>query len=85
MSELTSALKATLKEVMPFQDTDAWEIDTLLLGAIPEFDSMAIVSLIGTIEDHFDIQVQDDELSAEIFTSFGSLLNWLQQKLSDED
>jgi acyl carrier protein len=85
MSELSNALKASLKEIMPFQDTLSWNMETPILGAVPEFDSMAIVSLIGIMEDHFDIQVQDDELSADIFMSFGNLLDWLKQKLADEE
>ncbi|HNE02438.1 MAG TPA: acyl carrier protein [Plasticicumulans sp.] len=47
--------------------------DTLLLGSIPEFDSMAVVSLITAIEDRFGIAIDDDELIADTFASAGSL------------
>lgn len=49
------------------------EPDTLLLGSIPEFDSMAVVSLITAIEDRYGIAIDDDELSADTFASAGSL------------
>ncbi|TCO80995.1 phosphopantetheine binding protein [Plasticicumulans lactativorans] len=47
--------------------------DTVLLGGIPEFDSMAVVSLIAAIEDTFGVTVDDDEISADIFETAGTL------------
>ena len=37
--------------------------DTPLLGAVPELDSMAVVSLIGGLEERFGIAVDDVLLS----------------------
>jgi acyl carrier protein len=36
-----------------------------LLGSIPELDSMAVVSLLAALEEHFGITVNDDDISAE--------------------
>jgi len=47
--------------------------DSPLLGAIPELDSMAVVSVITALEEAFDIAVQDDDISAEVFETLGSL------------
>jgi acyl carrier protein len=44
-----------------------------LLGAMPEFDSMAVVSIITAFEDEFGIVVDDDEVTAEVFETIGSL------------
>ena len=52
-----------------------------LLGAIPEFDSMAVVTVITMIEDEFGITVDDDELSAEVFETLGSLERFVSGKL----
>ncbi len=56
--------------------------ETHLLGSLPELDSMAVVSLIAALEDHFGIVVNDDEINAEIFTTLGSLGNFITQKLA---
>lgn len=54
-----------------------------LLGAIPELDSMAIVGIITSIEEHFGITFDDDELDAEVFETVGTLRNQIIAKLED--
>jgi acyl carrier protein len=51
-----------------------------LLGDIPEFDSMAVVSVITMIEEEFGITVDDDELSAEVFETLDSLTRFVAGK-----
>jgi acyl carrier protein len=53
-----------------------------LLGGIPEFDSMAVVTVITMMEDEFGITVNDDELSAEVFETVGTLTRFLEGKLA---
>lgn len=55
--------------------------ETSLLGAIPEFDSMAVVSIITGLEDRFGFAVDDDEIDAEVFETVGSLVAFVEQKL----
>ncbi len=52
-----------------------------LLGAVPELDSIAVVSLITALEEHFDITVADDEISAAAFETLGSLTRFIEGKL----
>ncbi len=59
----------------------AFADDTPLLGAIPELDSMAVVSLIGAIEERFGFTVDDDELSGATFATVGSLTEFVGSKL----
>jgi|UniRef100_A0A486XQS9 acyl carrier protein len=54
--------------------------DTPLLGAIPEFDSMAVIAVLTELEEQLGIQINDDEISAELFESFGQLHNFVIQK-----
>lgn len=56
------------------------EPDTPLLGNIPELDSMAVAMLVTSIEDHFDVFIDDDEISAETFETFGSLCEFVDSK-----
>ena len=62
-----------LKNIIPNYEDDFWHADTELFGAIAEFDSMALVTLIGEIEDHFDITLDDEDITAENFFSVTAL------------
>lgn len=63
-------------------DAAEWSRETPLLGHIPELDSMAVVSVITGIEEEFDIVIEDDEISADIFESLGSLTDFVAAKLN---
>jgi acyl carrier protein len=54
-----------------------------LLGALPELDSMAVVSILTALEEHFGFTVDDDEISAETFATLGSLTEFVDQKLKN--
>ena len=73
-TQQTSAQLITLlMAIIPSYEDDFWHAETELFGAIAEFDSMALVTLIGEIEEHFDIALDDDDISAENFASVASL------------
>ena len=55
--------------------------DTPLLGAIPELDSMAVVSLITAFEEQLGVVVDDDEIDGETFGTVGTLVDFVQGKL----
>jgi acyl carrier protein len=56
--------------------------DTALLGAIPELDSMAVVSLITALEDQFGMVVDDDDIDGSTFATVGSLSDFVSSKLA---
>ncbi|RFP19480.1 MULTISPECIES: acyl carrier protein [unclassified Duganella] len=56
--------------------------DTLLLGSVPELDSMAVVNLIMALEQQFGISVDDDEINARHFFTVGTLAAFVQGKLA---
>ena len=51
-----------------------------LLGSLPELDSMAVVSLIGALEERFGISVDDDDISASTFETLASLAAFVEAK-----
>ncbi len=53
--------------------------DTQLLGNLPELDSMTVAGLIAAIEEDFDIFVEEDEVGAEDFETFGSLCDFVER------
>ncbi|WOG28454.1 acyl carrier protein [Endozoicomonas sp. 8E] len=71
-------LKTILAEVLEV-DTQAFDKETQLLGALPEFDSMAVVGVITAMEESFGINVADDDIDATIFETVGSLLSYIDQ------
>lgn len=56
--------------------------ETLLLGAIPELDSMAVVTLLTTLEEQFGLVVDDDDIDGDTFASVGSLVDYVSSKLA---
>lgn len=60
----------------------AFDRGTPLLGALPELDSMAVLALIGGLEDHFGIAFSDEVLNADVFATVGTLTDLVEQHLS---
>lgn len=56
--------------------------ETPLLGAVPELDSMAVVSLLTALEDRFGITIDDDEVDGQIFATVGSLVDFVDGKVA---
>jgi len=77
-------VKATLIDVLSLGDAgQRLQADSPLLGSLPELDSMAVVSLIGALEERFGIVVDDDDLSASTFETLGSLTNFVAAKRAE--
>ena len=75
-------LKTLIGEVLQISDRmeNLGENDALL-GAIPEFDSMAVVSLLTVIEENYGVMIDDDDVSAENFETIGSFLQFVNAKV----
>lgn len=76
-------VKEILVDVLQLSNDAEIDMETQLLGAIPEFDSMAVVTVLTAIEETFGFEVDDDEISAEIFETFGALCEFVESKVSD--
>ncbi len=62
--------------------TAAFTRNTPLIGAVPELDSMAVITLITTLEDQFGLVVDDDDIDGATFASVGSLTDFVSGKLT---
>jgi acyl carrier protein len=81
--DVTKEVLAALDEVLSLGGrTSAFDRNTPLLGAIPELDSMAVVTLITTLEERFDIVVDDDDIDGSTFASVGSLVDFVAGKVT---
>lgn len=73
---------AVLDEVLSLNGrAAAFDLDTPLLGAVPELDSMAVVGLINMIEERFGLVVEDDEIDGATFATVGSVVAFVDGKL----
>lgn len=62
--------------------THALTVSSPLLGAIPEFDSMAVVTVLTMIEDEFGLTIGDDDVSGEVFETLGTLAAFVDERAS---
>ena len=73
---------AVLDDVLSLKKRSANFADTTpLLGALPELDSMAVVSVLTSLEERFGFTVDDDEIDGKTFETVGSLVAFVQGKL----
>ncbi len=82
MAVETEVLKV-LDSVMNLQGRSAsYQRQTPLLGAVPELDSMAVLGIITTLEEHFGFTIHDDEIDSSVFATLGSLTDFVTSKLA---
>ena len=81
---VAEGVKRVLQEALQLGDrVKAFDESTGLFGSIPEFDSMAVVTIVAGLEEQFNIEIDDDDITAEIFESVGSLTRYIQGKLAN--
>ncbi|HKY80461.1 MAG TPA: phosphopantetheine-binding protein [Sphingobium sp.] len=82
-SDLPATMRDLLRDVLalPQERVDAFEADTPLFGALPELDSMAVASLLTEMEDRLHILIEDDDIDADTFETFGTLVAFAQAKV----
>lgn len=57
---------------------------TPLLGEITALDSLAVLAILTGIAEEFGVPIADDEVSADIFDTFGSLQRFVEAKLDEK-
>ena len=80
--QIIERLKPLLRDTLQLgKRADSLTAASRLLGTIPEFDSMAVVNVITLVEEQFDIIIDDDEVSADVFESLGTLADFIRTKV----
>ena len=81
-SDVDAPLRSLLAETLglPSARVAAFDAQTELFGALPEFDSMAVAVVITELEDRLNIIVDDDDIDSETFATFGNLLAFCRMK-----
>jgi len=81
--DVLGEVRGVLGEVLSLGDrAESMSRNTVLLGGIAEFDSMAVVSVIVALEECFGVFVEDDEISADTFETVGTLCDFIEMKVS---
>jgi acyl carrier protein len=79
----TDDVKAVLVSVLGIEDRAATiDTGTPLLGSLPELDSMAVLELVAALEERFGVTIDDDDVTAEVFETLGSLAALVDDKKS---
>ena len=82
-TEIDATLRALLADVLGIEAKRiaGFDGDTELFGALPEFDSMAVATLLTGIEERFAVLIEDDDVDAEDFATFGTLVAFVRRKV----
>ena len=72
-----------LAELLAVEANWSVTLETPLLGAVPQFDSIAVASFLTLIEDRYGCDIDDGDLTAETFATFGSLYDFVASHTQD--
>ena len=81
--EIEETVRALLVDVLGLAKSRVAKFDdeTELFGALPEFDSMAVATLLTEMEERLGVLIEDEDVEAEDLMTFGKLVS-LAERLS---
>ena len=82
-NQVDATVRSLLVDVLGLAKSRVAKFDdaTELFGALPEFDSMAVATLLTDMEERLGILIEDEDVEAEDLMSFGRLVA-LAERLS---
>ena len=82
-AEVEATVRSLLADVLGLAASRVamFDDETELFGALPEFDSMAVATLLTEMEERLGILIEDEDVEAEDLMSFGRLVS-LAERLS---
>lgn len=84
VENIDESLRCLLADVLglPAGRVAAFAGDTALFGALPEFDSLAVANFLTEFEERFAVLIEDDDVEAEDFATFGQLLAFTRRMVA---
>ena len=75
--EVEQTVRALLIDILGLAKSRVARFDdeTELFGALPEFDSMAVATLLTEMEERLGILIEDEDVEAEDLMTFGRLVS----------
>lgn len=85
--EIEKKIKEILVRDLEIEPGIAAEVraETRLLGRGIGLDSMETLSLVTGIEQEFEIEVEDEDLTTELFQTLGTLTEYVVKKIREVD
>ena len=79
--DVEQTVRALLVDVLGLAKSRVATFDdaTELFGALPEFDSMAVATLLTELEERLGILIEDEDVEAEDLMTFGRLVSLAQR------
>ncbi len=60
-----------------------WDSTTPLLGSLPELASMAVIAVIQSVGERFDVEVADDDIDGSSFAAAGTVVDFVRRLASE--
>lgn len=77
-------VKAVLIKTLGIEDrAAAIEASTPLFGSMPELDSLAVVELAASLEQEFSFEIDDEDLTGDVFETVGTLAGFVERHRGD--
>ena len=82
-AETDRLLRRILSDVLSLApgQSESFTDDSGLFGVLPELDSLAVAGVLTEMEDRLGIHIDDEDVDAELFETYGSLFAFAQAKL----
>lgn len=83
-ADIDQIVRAVLSDILGIAPARAaaFTETTGLFGTLPEFDSIAVASVLTELEDRLGILIEDDEVDGAMLESFGALTAFARAKVS---
>lgn len=83
MIETQKEVLAVLDDILSLKGRSAgFNEQTPLIGKVPELDSMAVAAVLTSLETRFGFTINDDEIDGTTFATVGTLVAFVDGKLS---
>ena len=74
-------VKSLICETLGIADRlDSMDASTALLDSLPELDSLAVAQLLAAIEARFSFEVDNADITTDVFETVGTLAAYVEKK-----
>jgi acyl carrier protein len=80
-ADLVPGIADLLAEILGIEERrHALTADTELFGALPELDSLSVLELATALEERYDVVIEDEDFTGEVFATIGSLAEFVASR-----
>jgi acyl carrier protein len=73
-------VKSLIGQILGIADRlDSMDASTVLLGSLPEMDSLAVAELLAAIESRFNFEVDNADITTDVFETIGTLAAYVER------